>query len=227
MPMHWTDQYASKARVDVLIPGRTDPHSGQPASKHTAVQIERLPAALYGFAVLRERPPNLEAEYWAVAPCRAGWRFEFAFASADRDWSEFAGILFGGRTETLIFEDRRAGRRRFARFDGNRLVGALYLAPEPVAVSRDWAIDQLGIEHANPAARAASIAGRPGRGLTDRGATVCSCFAVGVNQISAAVAAGCATVAAVGQRLRAGTNCGSCRAEIKGIIDAHHRDATE
>jgi assimilatory nitrate reductase catalytic subunit len=227
VPMHWNDQYASKARVDMLVPGLTDPHSGQPASKHAAVQIERFPAALYGFAVLRERPAHLDAEYWALAPCRAGWRVELAFASADRDWREFAGGLFGGRTGTVTYEDSRAGRQRFARFHGNRLVGALFLAPEPVAVARDWAIDQLGSELADPAARTATIAGRPGRGLADRGATVCSCFGVGANQIAAAVASGCATVAAVGQRLHAGTNCGSCRAEIREIINAHYRDATE
>ena len=53
----------------------------------------------------------------------------------------------------------------------------------------------------------------------DPGATVCSCFGVGVNQIVAAVRGGCHSVEAVGKELNAGTNCGSCRAEIRGIID--------
>jgi assimilatory nitrate reductase catalytic subunit len=35
------------------------------------------------------------------------------------------------------------------------------------------------------------------------------------------------TLTAIGQRLQAGTNCGSCRAEIKEIIDTHYRDAAE
>jgi len=37
----------------------------------------------------------------------------------------------------------------------------------------------------------------------------------------AAIAAGCASVDSVGQATEAGTNCGSCRAEIKKIIDAN------
>ena len=44
VPMHWNDQYASSARVDVLLPGMTDPISGQPASKHAAVRLERFAA---------------------------------------------------------------------------------------------------------------------------------------------------------------------------------------
>ena len=37
--------------------------------------------------------------------------------------------------------------------------------------------------------------------------------------IVAAVRGGCHSVEAVGKELNAGTNCGSCRAEIRGIID--------
>jgi assimilatory nitrate reductase catalytic subunit len=50
---------------------------------------------------------------------------------------------------------------------------------------------------------------------------------VGASQIAEAVLAGCHTVAAVGMALQAGTNCGSCRAEIKGIIDAYRLQAAE
>jgi assimilatory nitrate reductase catalytic subunit len=67
--------------------------------------------------------------------------------------------------------------------------------------------------------RFAVVAGRPGAGKQDPGATVCSCFGVGVNQIVAAVRGGCRSVEAIGKELNAGTNCGSCRAEIRGIID--------
>jgi assimilatory nitrate reductase catalytic subunit len=54
----------------------------------------------------------------------------------------------------------------------------------------------------------------------DPGATVCACFGVGANTIRAAVRGGCASVEAVGQQLKAGTNCGSCRPEIRKLIVA-------
>jgi assimilatory nitrate reductase catalytic subunit len=229
VPIHWSDQFAAKARVDVLVSALTDRHSGQPAFKIAPIRIERFTAALYGFAVLRERPQILAADYWALAKCGAGWRIEFAFAKADRDWSAFAATLFGGApgAEILAYRDATAGQQRFARFAGDRLAGALFLAPEPVAVSRSWAVEQLGADLSSQRARLAVIAGRPGRGLADRGATVCACFGVGANQIAAAAKAGCATVQAIGQALQAGTNCGSCRAEIKEIVDAYRLQAAE
>ena len=56
--------------------------------------------------------------------------------------------------------------------------------------------------------------------MPDKGAIVCACFSVGCNEIASAANEGCTTVEAIGERLKAGTNCGSCRAEIRGVIDA-------
>ena len=228
-PMHWNDQFAAKARVDALVPAITDPVSGQPASKHVAARVARFEVARYGFAVLRNRPQRLDADYWAIAPANGGWRVELAFTDGEQDWNALAHTLFGVRENggVLSYADREAGQLRFASFTMDRLTGALFLAAEPVAVSRNWAVDQLGVNFSEPRARFAVVAGRPGKGIVDRGATVCSCFGVGVKQIAAAVAGGCVTVDAIGRALQAGTNCGSCRSEIQEIIDAHRLQAAE
>jgi assimilatory nitrate reductase catalytic subunit len=229
VPMHWTDQFASRARVGRLVPALTDPTSGQPALKRVPARIERFEAAVYGFAVLRTKPTDIEAEYWAAAKCEGGWRLELAFAEDRQDWSAVAAKLFSPPTgaETIAYGDLHAGLNRFACFDGESLIGALYLAREPVAVSRTWAVEQLGIPCAKRRARLAVMAGRPGKGAIDRGPTVCACFGVGAQEIAASVARGCRTVAAVGEALGAGTNCGSCRAEIRGIIEANLLEAAE
>jgi assimilatory nitrate reductase catalytic subunit len=223
VPMHWNDQYAAAARADTLVPALTDPHSGQPASKHVAARIARFAATFYGFAVLRQRPVTPDAPYWALARCSGGWRLELAFSSATIDWAAFAASLFGhpDGADTLAYHDGTAKKHRFASFDGTRLLGALFVAAEPVAVSRDWAVEQLEATFGDRQTRLAVIAGRPGAGAVDRGATVCSCCGVGVNQIATAVRQGYSTVAAIGELLQAGTNCGSCRSEIGRIIAAH------
>jgi len=225
VPMHWTGQFASAARIDTLIPAITDPYSGQPASKRVPVCIERFAAAKYGFAVLSERPSALAADYWALAKCAGGWRLELAFEGGC-DGGAFAASLFAATSaaEMLVYHDVAVGRDRYACFDGDRLVGALFLASEPVAVSRDWACAQLAQRHSGQRARMAVIAGRPGFGVPDGGPIVCSCLGVGICQIAAAIKGGCATVAAIGQMLKAGTNCGSCRGEIRQILDEHCRD---
>ncbi len=78
-----------------------------------------------------------------------------------------------------------------------------------------------------PADRMALLSGRSPVPMPSIGRVVCSCFNVGVNQIAAAVAGGCTSVDQVGAQLRAGTNCGSCRSEIRTIIDAGRLQAAE
>ncbi|ADV11779.1 nitrate reductase [Mesorhizobium ciceri] len=228
-PMHWTDQFSAKGRLDTLTAPLTDPISGQPALKHVAVRIEKFAAKAFGFAVARQRPEPNTAPYWAVAKCKGGWRVELAFADDDIDWAGFAGSLFGTSlgAEISAYHDRDAGQHRIAAFDDDQLSGALFVAPSPVAVSRGWAAEQLSADHVDRRSRLAIVAGRPGGIDVDRGAIVCSCFGVGANQIAEAVRRGCGSVAAIGAALNAGTNCGSCRAEIRVIIDAQSLQAAE
>jgi assimilatory nitrate reductase catalytic subunit len=229
IPMHWNDQFAARARVDMLVPPVTDPHSGQPASKHIAVSARPHRTALYGFAMSAAQPVTEGADYWAIARAEGGWRTELAFDAAPEDLSGWCRTAFGlpDAAEALGYADRESGDQRLAFFDGERLLAALFVAREPVAVSRSWAVAQLVSPHANSRRRFAIVAGRPGADQPDPGAIVCSCFSIGVNQIAAAAREGCRTVEAIGETLKAGTNCGSCRAEIRGIVHGVHVVAAE
>ncbi|MCA1491389.1 molybdopterin-dependent oxidoreductase [Ensifer sp. NBAIM29] len=222
VPMHWNNQFAAKGRVDALVPPVTDPFSGQPASKNVAVRATRFAAKTYGFAVSAQKPEVFDAPYWAVAKAEGGWRMELAFKGDDPDWIDWCRQVFSiaADIEPIGYTDRTSGELRLAFFDEDRLLAALFLSPRPVAVARNWAVSQLGASHANLSRRFAVTAGRPGADKPDPGATVCSCFSVGVNQITAAIRDGCHNVETIGEKLSAGTNCGSCRAEIRGIIHA-------
>ncbi|MDX3925728.1 MAG: molybdopterin-dependent oxidoreductase [Shinella sp.] len=220
-PMHWNDQFASRARVDTLVPPLTDPHSGQPALKHVAVEVRPHPAVFYVFAVSREKPEVQGASYWATARTEGGWRTEVAFAREPDDWENWCRRTFAlaGEADSLSYADRENGARRLAVFDGSQLAAAFFAAREPVGVSRDWVVSLLTVPHDDPRKRFAVIAGRPGADQPDPGPTVCSCFSVGLNQIVTAIREGCGSVEAVGKTLQAGTNCGSCRSEIGRIIN--------
>ncbi|MBZ3695247.1 nitrate reductase [Phyllobacterium calauticae] len=229
VPMHWTNQFAGSARVDTLVTSRTDPVSGQPALKMARVDIEPFEALWYGFAVLRDKPRTIAADYWALAKANGGYRIELAGLHEPDDWAMFAGELFGcGEGVPLLrYHDEKNGQHRMAVFAGDALIGALYIGRQPVAVSRSWASDQLSQSFAAAQNRFQLLAGRPGRDMPDKGAIVCSCFSVGRNEIASAARSGCQTVAAIGEALKAGTNCGSCRAEIRGIVDANLVQAAE
>ncbi|MYZ50137.1 nitrate reductase [Propylenella binzhouense] len=225
VPMHWTDQNASAGRVDALVRGDTDPVSGQPALKASRVRIAPFPAAWYGFAVLRDRPERIPADYWAAARTKGGWRIELAGLAPPADWADWARLLLPGapaEESLLAFHDSGSGRRRFAAFEGERLLASVHVAPEPVAVSRSFAAAALDRPCRDGADRLAILAGRAGGGRDDPGALVCACFGVGANDIARCLRSGAARdVETVGARLRAGTNCGSCRSEIQRIVDGH------
>ncbi|MGO9460321.1 MAG: molybdopterin-dependent oxidoreductase [Rhodomicrobium sp.] len=224
VPIHWTDQYASRARVDALVEGHTDPVSGQPELKFTPVSVAPYPAAWHGFAVSERQPVKKGLDYWAVARAKAGFRLELAGLAAAKDWTAFAHVVLSlnDGADVLAYHDGGAAQYRFAAFEDNRMTGALFIARAPVSVSRGWACEQLGRTVSEPRDRLRLLAGRPAEAAGDRGAIVCSCFEVGAKQIAEAVTAGrCCDVEQIGQVLRAGTNCGSCRTEITKIIQSH------
>ena len=154
-------------------------------------------------------------------PRRGGWRAELAGLAAPDDWTAFARKTLGldDDAEIIAYHDAAAGQRRFVAFVGETFAGALFVAREPVAAARSWLAERLG-ERIAPEDRLRLLAGRPGAEARDRGPTVCACFDVGRNEILEAAAQGCATVAAIGARLKAGTNCGSCRGEIARLVGA-------
>ncbi|WP_196260909.1 nitrate reductase [Pelagibacterium limicola] len=230
VPMHWTGETAPTGRVNALIPPHIDPASGQPGLKMGRASMSPVDVALYGFAVSREKPLLAGADYWALAPADRGWRTELAFFQRPGDVLSLARSMFGlPENVTLTTSiDARSGRISIARFDLDRLTFAFYLSPDPVLVSRQWAAGQLSETHADPLQRTRILSGRPGSDRPDPGPLVCSCFSVGANQIADAVTSeGCVTVDAVGAALGAGTNCGSCRTEIRRIIEAHRLAAAQ
>lgn len=211
-PMHWTGETAPSGRIDALVPGLVDPVSGQPASKSAPVAVSRFAAGWYGFAVStrRFRP---ECDYWAVAPLPNGQQAEMAGRHAPADWIQTAQAMFGVDSEPLVLRDDRRRLLRLAFHQDGQLRAALFLAPGPVGLSRSHIAAALGT------AAPGILAGRPGADQPDPGALVCACLGVGVNTILQAVAAQqLCSVEAIGAALGAGTNCGSCRPELRALL---------
>ncbi len=230
VPMHWNDQFAASSRVNRLIPPVTDPVSGQPASKKVPVTVEPYEAKIYGFAVTARKPSLEPCQYWALAKSGSGWRMEFALTEKPDDAIAFARTLssISEKIDPIIYVDQSAGQIRTAFFEGNRLLAAVFTADCPVAISREAAIAQLAQAFPDIRSRFHVIAGRPGADRVDPGPIICSCFNIGANQVSQIIRSGQATsVETVGKCLNAGTNCGSCRAEIRDIINANRHIAAE
>ena len=118
VPLHWTGQTASSARVDILIRGDVDPYSGQPGLKQMPVSVRPFAAAWYGLAVTAEKPHLSGQSYWATARVADGWRTELAGLQPLEDANELLAQLapFSREAEYIGYTDFAAKQQRSAAF---------------------------------------------------------------------------------------------------------------
>jgi assimilatory nitrate reductase catalytic subunit len=213
-PMHWTAQVSRAGRINAAVNPAVDPISGQPELKHTPVEIRRLDMHWHG-TILARRPVMLpEITYWARArgagyhtyllageqPLAVAQQALSAAVRATNPGPWLAGesgvgaVLSDGRLEAVLILGRErdeTARDRFAPF---------------------MAVDRLSVEERNVLLH--------GGDATGRGGEICACFGVSCASVETAIVEGAGTLDAVGAITRAGTNCGSCRPEIRALLRA-------
>ena len=217
VPMHWSDVNSSAGRVNGLVEDVCDPVSGQPALKGSQVRLKPFKALWYGFAV-SVSPMRSIRSYSAIARNNTGWSCELAGLDDVSDWeAEARAVLNLPTGDASILCDEARGIARVAIYDGPVLTGLFFAAPQPLVIARAHLISQIG--QTIPALTA--LAGLPIGDQPDSGRTVCACFNVGINTIRTAIIEGATNMAALGKCTAAGTNCGSCKAELQVLIDNH------
>jgi assimilatory nitrate reductase catalytic subunit len=211
VPIHWTDRTAAGGRAGLLPRPLVDPHSGQPGFKQTPARIEPVVTAWRGFLLLNRELDSLPSCLWAVrVAARGGVLWELAGNGDPRALEKLLP-----RGQVLEAEDLSRGTRRVAVISGERLAAVLMVTRTGELPARDYLLAALGEIVPGPAI----LAGRAPGASVDRGAIVCACFDVGLKTIVAAIAEQqLADVAAIGQSLKAGTNCGSCRPALARLL---------
>ena len=218
VPIHWTDETASDARTGSLVHAIVDPISGQPDSKATPVAAAPVFKRAGGFVLSRRRLQLPRSSFWAWAAIEDGFA---ARVDTNGDGADLLAALhaaWGGSVEMLRYDDSRRGISRVALLVDDRLVGAMFLAP--IARVPKWSLlsEAWRAPKIDKALRRVILSGKRLDGAVDEGPNVCACFGVPQGRIVAAIGAGAASAAAIGQKLKAGTNCGSCIPELKRLI---------
>ncbi|MGB0955305.1 MAG: molybdopterin-dependent oxidoreductase [Panacagrimonas sp.] len=221
VPIHWNGQFASDARVGALVNPVVDPFSGEPEFKHTPVTVEPFLVSWHGFSLSRGRLPLADSAWWTRITGAGFQRYEFAGRRVRSDWNLWARQQLGAgdeRCEWLEYQDPTAGIYRGARVLDGRLEACIFVSPRQDLPSRAWLSQLIEKDQLDEADRAGLLVGEPLRPETDTGETICSCYGVGRKSIEQAIRKGAETPAALGEKLRCGTNCGSCVPELKAII---------
>jgi assimilatory nitrate reductase catalytic subunit len=231
VPIHWNAQTASDARIGALVNPAVDPISGEPEFKHTPVKIEPFIVNWHGFALLREsdarrlltspNPFHGAPVWWTRIRGERFVRVEFAGRGKLADIGAWARSMLGASdgADWIEAHDVSEGTYRAVHLADDRLDACLFLSPRPEDLpARAWRSGLFERELLDEIDRLCLLAGTPLTPGADTGPTVCACFGVGRNTILGAVKTGCATPEQLGQKLRCGTNCGSCVPELRVLI---------
>jgi assimilatory nitrate reductase catalytic subunit len=220
VPIHWSGANCSDARVGALVSSSVDPLSGEPEFKNTPARVEPFVVSWYGVALTRE-PLDAGAVTWWASAAGAGYHTtEMAGRRVPADWATWSRTLLGMKPgeDWMDYSDRTTNTYRAALLRDDRLQACVFVSARPKLPSRSWLAAHFGKPQLSHRERHNILAGQPRDPAGDSGDTVCACFHVGRNSITAAIAQGHKDVNAIGRRLKAGSNCGSCIPELRRIV---------
>jgi assimilatory nitrate reductase catalytic subunit len=201
-----------------LVNPAVDPLSGQPESKQTPVRINAWPTQWQALIISRQALDDLDCDYWVKNKGDGIWRYFLAGQHASPDW--VAGLLKDQPTEDVsYYHDSNSGDYRYARFNNQRLDFCLFVSSNGNLPELNWLSSLFAEQPLSRQQRLNLLSGRPAKDDVDCGRTVCACFNVGEKTICEAINHHqLKTVTEIGTHLSAGTGCGSCIPELKGLL---------
>ncbi len=242
--MHWGSQFMHGLGVNALMPSTFDKTSKQPELKHTAIKIEKLELP-WRMTVMRTIQ-NLEALQKVH-----GLLANFEYASCGlfgRKTEHHTGMLILRAAHTtapesaliaeidsllgmtdgmplLNYNDVKRGISKRILVENNATnnqpeVTGVRLVGETLAA--DWLKDVMTTGEFSAELRRWALAplSAPPAGQHSRGKTVCSCLDVAENDIIDTIQLG-ADLITLQNKLKCGTECGSCVPELKRLVQRH------
>jgi len=242
IPMHWCSEFMSGLGVNAMMPSAFDKTSKQPELKHTAIKIEKLTLP-WQMTVMRSiQDLSTLQKLRAFLP-----KFEYASCGLfGRQQADSAGMLIfraahlAAPDAALIDEidailgmtndmpqlnyqdDKRGISKRILvesvtdaqKVTGVRLVGE--------TIAADWLKEVMTSGEFTADIRRWALApfSAPPTAYSGRGKIVCNCLDVSENEIIDAVSRG-ADLITLQNKLKCGTECGSCVPELKRMIQVY------
>lgn len=227
VPMHWNQQFASRANVNQLFPNTTDPISGQPESKCCAVNIQAAKLAWHGHLWSRhpidtqQLPDHI---HWFAIKKAHAWQY-YISGEAVENWRAFLATLASTSLNiTGEFADDQSQTYRLSYLIEKQL--NLYLCVQPIEkalLNHQWIDDLYNTFSLLPRQHQSLLAGKPLEQVPDKGKIVCACFDVGEKILNELIQQRqLNSLEALQQCTQAGSNCGSCIPELKLLFQQTH-----
>ncbi|GAK21833.1 LOW QUALITY PROTEIN: assimilatory nitrate reductase large subunit [Vibrio sp. JCM 19052] len=212
MSMHWAGRYGGESSVNAIVNSEKDPISGQPAFKSSYVEVQDAAVKTYGM-----------------------------FIGTQFDSGKFLYSAFQAESNLGIWRfahDKRPKKQSFCRTEKSRRI-TIDIAQGWLAVDYDLVGDvriirSVLVVSSEPIqtdyTNFTGLIGKPmelSQLLTitqsqSSAKLVCSCFRVTDKQIHDAMEKqDCTSLTQLQNKLKCGTNCGSCVSQIKQMVDSH------
>jgi assimilatory nitrate reductase catalytic subunit len=219
-PIHWNDETAGGARVGALIHSITDSVSAQPDSKSVPAALERVSYRSHGFVIARRRSRLPGDTIWAWRAIDGGY---VARIATNESFTRLLDAVGDGSasTEKATYHDRSREAYRAAMIAQGRLDAVLFLGRDGEVPAWKSLLPAWASKRLDEASRRLLLSGRSSSADLDASPTICACFGVTSRSIEAVIGEGAHTPDAIGTRLSAGTNCGSCVPELRRMIAVH------
>lgn len=244
IPMHWGSQFMHGLGVNVLMPPAYDKTSKQPELKHTTIKLEKL--TLPWHMTVMRTVLNLDMLQKVRSLLT---RFEYASCGLfGRQDKNHAGMLILRAAHTqapevaliteidallgmtddmpiLNYHDAKRGIHKSILVENNLAsnkpeVTGVRLVGETLAAN--WLKDVMmsGEFSAELHRWALAPLSSPPAGQRERGKIVCNCLNVAENDILETIQQG-ADLITLKNKLKCGTECGSCLPELKRLVQLH------
>lgn len=214
MPIHWNKQFASSANVANLYASITDPISGQPESKHAAINITKAQFSHYGF-VATQYDIEVSTEFFVKYKAQKSVQAWLAGNDGFDDLVTKLRKLADGKTE--FFSHDIGQLKVLMVLENDKLFASMIVSRTPLSINSDWIDHLFGLNQIEQQQISSVLRLTPDKEFT-HGDKVCSCFGVHEKPIIEAIKAGTNSVEALGQQLKCGTNCGSCKSELGLLV---------
>ena len=237
IPMHWGSQFMQGLGVNALMPNAIDKTSKQPELKHAAVKIERLELP-WRMTILRScNDLNLLEKVRTLMP-------HFQYASCGLFGRESANgigmLILRAAHETspnneliaeidallsmtddmplLNYNDVKRGISKRILVENSQVTGVRLMGE---TLATDWLKEVMTSGQFSEELRRWALAPLPAppTGQRGRGKIICNCLDVAENDIVETIQHG-ADLITLQNKLKCGTECGSCLPELRKLVRA-------
>ncbi len=240
--MHWGSQFMHGLGVNALMPPNVDKTSKQPELKHTTIKIEKLDLPwrmtvmrsiqhLNSLQALRNLLPNFTYASCGLFGRESAHGIGMLMLRAAHESAPDLAIInqidaildMHDDAPYLNYSDAKRGvskRILVESFEGKSMVTGVRLVGETLAA--DWLKDVMTSGQFSDELRRWALAplSAPPSGQRGRGKIICNCLDVSQNEIIDNIGLG-ADLITLQNKLKCGTECGSCVPELKRLVREH------